>query len=84
MVLQNLEQSEQVKTAVSEKWSDAILKTDATSASLNIVYQIPKQKGSKWSETFQQAEELAAQLEMEDFMLSQATLEDAFIRLNTI
>ncbi|EGT56105.1 hypothetical protein CAEBREN_08786 [Caenorhabditis brenneri] len=60
MVLQNLEQSEQVKTAVSEKWSDAILKTDTTSASLNIVYQ------------------------MEDFMLSQATLEDAFIRLNTI
>ncbi|EFP07593.1 hypothetical protein CRE_26165 [Caenorhabditis remanei] len=84
MVLQNLEQFKPVIEAVAEKWPDALLKTEPTQANLNIVFQIPKGKGSKWSETFKQCEELATLLEMEDFMLSQATLEDAFIRLNSV
>ncbi|UMM17156.1 hypothetical protein L5515_013845 [Caenorhabditis briggsae] len=83
MVLQSLEQSASVMGSVAVNWPEAVLKVEPSQANLNIVYQLPKPKGSKWSETFKQVEELAASLEVEDFMLSQATLEDAFIRLNS-
>ncbi|ULU05179.1 hypothetical protein L3Y34_017709 [Caenorhabditis briggsae] len=83
MVLQSLEQSASVMGSVAVNWPEAVLKVEPSQANLNIVYQLPKPKGSKWSETLKQVEELAASLEVEDFMLSQATLEDAFIRLNS-
>ncbi|CAI2343298.1 unnamed protein product [Caenorhabditis sp. 36 PRJEB53466] len=82
LVLSTLESSEGVKAAVIQKWKDAILKTEPTRASLQMVYQLPKHSDDKWSETFMQVDELAAQLEIEDYMLTQATLEDAFLRLN--
>uniref|UniRef100_A0A8R1HLJ5 ABC transporter domain-containing protein n=1 Tax=Caenorhabditis japonica TaxID=281687 RepID=A0A8R1HLJ5_CAEJA len=82
LVLPELEDMGKVKKAVLNKWKGAYLKSEPTLASLNMVYQLPRSSDDKWSEMFMQVEELAAELGVADYMLTQATLEDAFLRLN--
>ncbi|GMT35889.1 hypothetical protein PFISCL1PPCAC_27186, partial [Pristionchus fissidentatus] len=45
------------------------------------IFEIPRESGMKWSKLFSSAIKIAKILEAEDFFLSQASLEDAFIAI---
>eukprot|EP00081_Caenorhabditis_elegans_P013897 NP_493041.1 ABC Transporter family [Caenorhabditis elegans] len=83
LILNSLEDLESVCVIVSEEMPDAVLKTPESSLTTSIVWELPKSKSDKWSEKYNQVEVLAKKANAKDYMLTQASLEDTFIRLIT-
>ncbi|CAI5445255.1 unnamed protein product [Caenorhabditis angaria] len=60
----------------------AILKTSQTNKTSNLVWHIPKKSNDKWSEKFEMVQNLARHLNVNDFILSQSSLEETFLQLS--
>ncbi|VDL83478.1 unnamed protein product [Nippostrongylus brasiliensis] len=71
----------QVLDAVEEKFPGSVLVTTQKD-SKNLKWQIPKNSDDRLSALFGTAADIASSSPVEDFCLTQATLEDAFIKLN--
>ncbi|CAI2296517.1 unnamed protein product [Caenorhabditis sp. 36 PRJEB53466] len=74
---------EAVCTTVLAEMPHAELKTSDTSLGLNLVWELPRLKTDKWSTKYGEVEALAKKAQVADYLLTQASLEDTFIRLNT-
>ncbi|EGT60422.1 hypothetical protein CAEBREN_29424 [Caenorhabditis brenneri] len=83
MILYHLKDRDAVVKKVEELMSDAVLKTPESSLTTSIVWEIPKKKSDKWSQKYHEVENLAKRVNAKDYMLTQASLEDTFIRLIT-
>ncbi|CAL2028761.1 unnamed protein product [Caenorhabditis brenneri] len=83
MILYHLKDRDAVVKKVEELMSDAVLKTPESSLTTSIVWEIPKKKSDKWSQKYHEVENLAKKVNAKDYMLTQASLEDTFIRLIT-
>ncbi|UMM24570.1 hypothetical protein L5515_004741 [Caenorhabditis briggsae] len=66
---------------VAARLPNSVLKTTSTNKTLNLKWQIPKEKDDCWSEKFEMVQRLAKDLGVKDFILAQSSLEETFLRL---
>uniref|UniRef100_A0A1I7UQL3 ABC transporter domain-containing protein n=2 Tax=Caenorhabditis tropicalis TaxID=1561998 RepID=A0A1I7UQL3_9PELO len=66
---------------VAARLPNSVLKTTPTNKTLNLKWQIPKEKDDCWSEKFEMVQRLAKDLGVKDFILAQSSLEETFLRL---
>ncbi|KAF1761215.1 hypothetical protein GCK72_009469 [Caenorhabditis remanei] len=66
---------------VASRLPNSVLKTTPTNKTLNLKWQIPKEKNDCWSEKFEMVQNLAKDLGVKDFILAQSSLEETFLRL---
>ncbi|KAF1770159.1 hypothetical protein GCK72_001977 [Caenorhabditis remanei] len=83
LVIHHLTDREAVCKKVSELMPNAILKTPESSLTTSLFWEIPKAKSDKWSQKYSEVEALAKKANARDYMLTQSSLEDTFIRLIT-
>ncbi|EGT33610.1 CBN-CED-7 protein [Caenorhabditis brenneri] len=74
-------QRDVVVQLVAARLPNSILKTTPTNKTLNLKWQIPKEKNDCWSEKFEMVQNLAKDFGVKDFILAQSSLEETFLRL---
>ncbi|CAI5445252.1 unnamed protein product [Caenorhabditis angaria] len=81
LTLNDVNDREFVTNKVAQEIPNSILKTPETNKTVNLVWQIPKNPSDQWSEKFEQVQILAKKLNVKDYILSQSSLEETFLRL---
>lgn len=74
-------QRDMVVQLVQTRLPNSVLKTTSTNKTLNLKWQIPKEKEDCWSAKFEMVQALAKDLGVKDFILAQSSLEETFLRL---
>lgn len=74
-------QRDVVVQLVASRLPSSVLKTTPTNKTLNLKWQIPKEKNDCWSEKFEMVQTLAKDFGVKDFILAQSSLEETFLRL---
>ncbi|CAB3402979.1 unnamed protein product [Caenorhabditis bovis] len=81
LTLKNSDDRQKVCEKVAQKIPTAVLKTAESNMTQNLKWTIPKKSGDKWSKKFEAIQKMAKDLNVQDFMLAQCTLEETFLRL---
>ncbi|CAI2348374.1 unnamed protein product [Caenorhabditis sp. 36 PRJEB53466] len=81
LTLHGPEQRDVIVQLVADRLPNSVLKTTSTNKTLNLKWQIPKEKGDYWSDKFEMVQKLAKDLQVKDFILAQSSLEETFLRL---
>ncbi|CAI5453900.1 unnamed protein product [Caenorhabditis angaria] len=72
--LNDSQNRENIVNLVNDQIPDAIFQTPETNKTLDLVWRIPKNPEDKWSNKFEMVQNLAKQLQVNDYVLSQSSL----------
>ncbi|CAI5447582.1 unnamed protein product [Caenorhabditis angaria] len=81
LTLNNKQDRQNIVKAINNQIPGAILQTPETNKTLDLVWLIPKSAEDEWSDKFEMVQNLARQLNLKDYILSQSSLEETFLQL---
>ncbi|CAI5445253.1 unnamed protein product [Caenorhabditis angaria] len=81
LTLNNVDDRQKIVHEVKNRIPNSVLRTPETNKTVNLVWQIPKNPQDQWSEKFEMVQNLAKTLDVNDYILSQSSLEETFLRL---
>ncbi|CAI5445254.1 unnamed protein product [Caenorhabditis angaria] len=82
LTLNDIQDRVNIVNQVNSHIPNSILRTPETNKTVNLVWQIPKNRDDQWSKKFEMVQNLARDLNVNDFILSQSSLEETFLRLS--